>query len=140
MLGTEMEISVKDKMYDSHQCDLEYSLLQIYKNCESAKCPIYFFDGIIKTFKEEVLQHQFDITSTRLPSRKCFVAKTMSTFKTAIPETISVPLELPQHNVSQSQILTSQSTIDVVCYSFLDSLKCLLNDKTIFGDIINLLV
>ena len=78
--------------------------------------------------------------SKNLPSQNTLVSTMMKNFKTPIPLTTEVIPELPQMTSTIANILLAQFAVEVVHYNFLESLKCLLNDKAIFGNVDNLVV
>ena len=55
LLGQEIIVPNDSNMYDVTTGKKEYSILRIYEFCESAGCPCYFFDGLLKIIREEVI-------------------------------------------------------------------------------------
>ena len=60
--------------------------------------------------------------------------------KTLIPLIAEVIPELPQMTSTIVNISLAQFVVEVVHYNFLKTLKCLLNDRTIYGNVDNLVV
>ena len=140
LLGKEIRVPIDDNVYNIYQGNQEYSMLRLLDYCEKALCPHYFFDGLIKIIREENVLRQFDIMSKNLPSQNTLVSTMTKNFKTPIPLISEVIPELPQMTSTIVNISSAEFAVEVVHYNFLESLKCLLNDRTIFGIVDNLVI
>ena len=106
---------------------------------QSVLSPI-FMDGLLKIFGEETVYCQFNIFSKTIRSWDYLLSWLMADFKTFIPIVTHVFTKHPKSSSTTITILPDNSALEVMQHEFLQSLTCFINDKTLFGDINNLIV
>jgi hypothetical protein len=115
------------------------SYTKIFNVMSQAKVPLYSYDMILKTICEEIRMKRIDPLVPSF-SRKSFLTEIKKRFKCAEPNIVKVHLDNRWNSGLNAGVVNSEDTVEVVTFDFCEQLQDILLDKSLFGNLDNLVV
>ncbi len=112
---------------------------RIYDLLQKSQVPLYRYDEIIDTIGKEVHNKNIDPYDPEY-TRRTFLKDMCKKFSTAEPQVISVHLDTRWNDKIHSNDRLARDTVEVIVFDFKTQLMDLFEDKTLFGNIDNLVV
>jgi hypothetical protein len=127
---------------DSHRLLIAPSLTSyanIYSVMNKLHIPLYGYDLILNTIRQEVSERNLDLRVQEY-SRKNFLKEIQGRFSCPKPNVIKVHLDNRWNDRENAGVINKRDTVDVITFDFSEQLIDLLNDISLFGDLDNLVI
>ena len=139
-------LPVSDRIFDHHFDAPDRYMIRLMDVLGRANCPLWVTDSIVKITREECQRkHGLDFRRDNIVSRESFLKKLGKRFP--VPQPILSPMLLetapPPKKNAHCGIAPHGSprhTVQLIYYDFMDQVKDLNAEATIFGDLNNLCV
>ena len=93
-IGNEYIHSMEDQINEIAILPEDTSLARLYLFCDANGCSRSFFDDFLKLFQKEILENNFNPTSSSITKRDAFIPRNQKKFKIIPPQAIPVELQL----------------------------------------------